>query len=51
MKSAERVLLWFNIFCFCQVEVAVLGQELMLCRADDQDLIKEVDISFVLQPQ
>lgn len=45
-------------FCFglifsvsVQVEVAVLGQELMLCRAADQDLIKEVDISFVLQLQ
>lgn len=31
--------------------MALLGQELMLCRAADQDLIREVGITDLLQPQ
>lgn len=42
---------WFNSVSV-QTEMALLGQELMLCRAADQDLIRDVGfLDLLLSPQ
>lgn len=47
-----KLLLGFNFPCLTQTEIALLGQELMLCRAADQDMIRDVgSVNLLLQPR